>query len=103
MPHMARARLDSLRGATLMRLPSSLTSTSSGAVNFNSPLAPLTATVCPSSLAVTPDGTVTGFLPIRDISMFRWVSRSEDLAEDFAADMRFAGGVVSHNALRRRH
>jgi hypothetical protein len=29
-------------------------------------------TVCPSTVAVTPDGTVTGLLPIRDIvDLFR--------------------------------
>src|SRR5579872_1292532 len=102
MPHIARARLDSLRGATEIRLPSILRSTSSGAVKVNSPLAPLTATVWPSSLAVTPLGTATGFLPIRDIVLFRRFGRSEDLAQDFAANMLLARCVIGHDAFWRR-
>src|SRR5580704_3170875 len=46
----------------------------------------------------------TGFLPIRDIAQFRFFVRapSEDGAEDLAADVVLARGVVSHDALRRR-
>ena len=67
MPHMARAFLVSSRGVTSM--PSAVFSTliSSGTVNDSSPLAPLTLTVWPSTVAVTSDGTGTGFFPMRDI------------------------------------
>src|SRR5271166_1168905 len=103
MPHMARARFSSLCGWTCTAPASIEIDTSSGAVNLSSPLAPLTAIVWPSTLAVTPEGMGTGFLPIRDMTQFRFFGGpSEDGAEDFAADIVLAGGVVGHDALRRR-
>src|SRR5271166_3837076 len=105
MPHIARARLSSPCGATCTAPPSIETETSSGAVNLSSPLVPLTAIVWPSSFAVTPDGMTTGFLPIRDMAQFQFLAarRSEHGAEDFAADVTFACGVVGHDAFRRRN
>src|SRR5271165_1240832 len=103
MPHMARARFSSLCGWTCTAPASIEIDTSSGAVNLSSPFAPLTAIVWPSTLAVTPEGMGTGFLPIRDMAQFRFFGGpSEDGAEDFAADIVLAGGVISHDALRRR-
>src|SRR5262245_12687462 len=43
------------------------TPTASGHVNDSSPFGPFTLTVWPDTVAVTPDGTGTGFLPMRDI------------------------------------
>src|SRR5690606_33440306 len=67
---------------------------SSATVQARSPLGPLTETVWPSSVTVTPFGTAMVFLPIRDISV--------DPAEDFAADIGVAGVGVGHDALRSR-
>src|SRR5829696_721580 len=69
MPHLARAVLDSSRGFTWTAPFSMATVTSSGTRNESSPFVPLILTVCPSTVAVTPDGTATGFLPTRDISI----------------------------------
>src|SRR5260370_33641722 len=103
MPHIARARFSWLCGSTWTAPPSMESATSCGAVNLSSPLAPLTAIVCPSSLAVTPVGMTMGFLPIRDMACFRFFAApSEDGAEDFAANIVVARGVVGHDALRRR-
>ena len=67
----------------------------------SSPFGPFAFTVWPSTLAVTPAGTATGFLPIRDIVNLPWFCcRSEDLAEHFAAHVLLAGVVIGHDALR---
>src|SRR3954453_18533447 len=106
MPHLERATLDSSRGSTVTPLSPIATLTSSGTTNDSSPLDPFTRTCCPSIVAVTPDGTTTGFLPTRDIArlpiLFAPLRRSEDLAEHFAADVLLASLVIGHHALRRR-
>src|SRR5205823_12252704 len=56
-------------------------------------------TVCPSTLAVTPDGIGTGRLPTRDMALN---PSSEHREENFAAHIRVTRGVVSHDSLRRR-
>src|SRR2546423_15353808 len=61
-----------------------------------SPLGPFTVILCPSICAVTPVGSATGFLPIRDI----WRSLPDD-REHFAAHAGGAGFAVRHEALRR--
>src|ERR1700744_113784 len=101
MPHIAWASFVSVRGSTEIAPFSNFTATSSGTVNDNSPFAPFTETRWPSTLAVTPEGTATGFFPIRDIVCFLKPA-SEDLAEHFAADIGFARGMVGHHALRCR-
>ena len=60
------AVVSSLR-TTWSSVPSSLMVTSSEKVRVSSPFSPLTVTVEPSMVTVTPAGTVTGCLPIRDI------------------------------------
>ena len=67
MPHIARARFSSSRGVTVTLPSSSLTSTSGGSVDVSSPSLPLAVTVWPSTATVTPAGTGTGCLPIRDM------------------------------------
>src|SRR3954466_7634613 len=62
------------------------------------PLGPFTFTVCPSTVAVTPDGIGTGRLPTRDM-LYPF---SEHREENFAAHIRVARVVVSHDSLRRR-
>src|SRR5262249_44394437 len=67
MPHFERAALLSLRAFTATELFSTATAMSSAAVKESSPLGPFTFTVWPETEAVTPLGTGTGFLPMRDI------------------------------------
>src|ERR1700755_941675 len=55
--------------------------------------------VWPSTLAVTPDGIVTGRLPIRDMAR---IPSSEHREENFTAHIRVARVVVGHDSLRRR-
>src|SRR5579871_1638288 len=92
------ARLVSWRGVTFTWPFSNFTSTSSCAMKDNWPFGPFIFTVCPSTVAVTPDGIVTGFLPIRDMRPFS----SEHRKENLAAHIRVARVVVSHDSLRRR-
>src|SRR5438552_5085950 len=93
-PHMARARVESSRGLSESAPSSWRTSISSATVQASWPLGPCTVTVWPSRVTVTPAGIAMGFLPIRDISVHP--------AEDFAADVGVARGVVGHHALGRR-
>src|SRR5215475_3170377 len=94
---MARARLLSKRGSTLIASLSSLTMISSGTTNCRAPFGPFIFTVCPSTFAVTPDGIGTAFLPMRDMSV-----PSEHRTQDFAAHIGVARRVVRHHALRSR-
>src|ERR1043166_8736702 len=96
---MARALRGSGRGSILMAPPSSRASTSSCSTSWSAPFGPFTFTVWPSTPAVTPDGTATAFLPMRDIAF----SRLEHRAQDFAADVGLARVVIGHHALRGRH
>src|SRR5689334_15448855 len=95
---MERARLVSLRGSTLIEPLSSLAETSAGSTSSRAPFGPFIFTVWPSTLAVTPDGMATAFLPIRDMVV---ASVSEHRAQDLAADIGVARGVIRHHALRR--
>src|SRR5579859_1763165 len=93
------ARLVSWRGATFTWPFSNFTSTSSWTTKESWPFGPFIFTVCPSTVAVTPDGIVTGRLPMRDM-VYR--PFSEHREENFAAHIRVARVVVSHDSLRRR-
>src|SRR5262245_40917138 len=93
-PHMARARVESSRGVKVSSPFSWAMAISSTTVQVSWPLGPLTVTVWPSRVAVTPCGMATAFLPIRDILV--------DPKQDFAADIGVAGGGVGHDALGRR-
>src|SRR5215213_5616809 len=66
-------------------------------MNWSWPFGPFILTVCPSTVAVTPDGTGTGRLPIRDMML---IPSSEHREENFAAHVGVARLVVSHNSLR---
>src|SRR6267143_6776913 len=61
-----------------------------------SPFGPLTVILCPSICAVTPLGSGTGFLPIRDIARLLPHHR-----EHFAAHPGGARFAVGHESLRR--
>src|SRR5262249_19934389 len=95
---MARARLVSERGSTLIAPWSIFTTMSSGTTNCRAPLGPFIFTVWPSMLAVTPDGIGTAFLPMRDIPV-----PLEHRTEDLATHIGVAGGVVRHHALGGRN
>src|SRR5215475_15341349 len=99
---MARACWLSLRGSTRTAPPSSLADTSPCKMTCKAPFGPFTLTVWPSILAVTPEGTATGFMPTRDMASFLRCAL-EHRTEDLAADIGVARGVVSHHPLRRRH
>src|ERR1700751_5854325 len=97
---MERARLVSLRGSTLMLPLSSLATTSAASTSSRAPFGPFILTVWPSTLAVTPDGIATAFLPIRDM-IVPFVSEHRE--QDLAAAIGVARGVIRHHALRGRH
>src|SRR5262245_42794683 len=97
MPHMARDCFVSSRGATSMPAAVFSTLICSGQVKLSSPLGPFIVTFWPATVAVTPDGTTTGFLPMRDIG---WPL--EDVTEDFAAHVFLASARIRHHALGRR-
>src|SRR5262245_34678136 len=97
MPQQERASLLLSRGSTLIWPFSSLASTCSTSAILSSPFGPFTETFWPETLTVTPEGTGTAFLPIRDI-----VSSSEHRAEHLATHILGASFGIGHNALRRR-
>src|SRR5262245_6407775 len=97
VPHIMRACLESLTGVKTTLPPSTFTSTCSLTSRCSSPNLPLAESRRPASCTVTPAGTVTGFLPTRDI-----VESSINPAEDLAADVGGTGLVVRHDAARRR-
>src|SRR5262249_10512927 len=99
MPHMARARLLSLRGSIWIAPLSILALTSSCSISCRVPFGPFMLTVWPCTLAVTPVGVATALLPIRDIVSLAL----EDRTKDFATNVRVARLVVGHHAFRRRH
>src|SRR4029078_2369462 len=112
---MARARWVSTRGSTLILAPSTFAATSAWSTSESAPLGPFTLTTCPSTLAVTPEGTATGFLPTRDMILFHGIRlgrsaigtagpvrcKSEHRAEDFSAHIVVAGVVIRHHAFGR--
>src|SRR5665213_1092709 len=108
MPHAERARLVSFTGSTVILPSAKVTCTSSLARNDSSPFGPLTETVWPLTFAVTPFGTATDFLPIRDIATRSSSPKTsspnhlEHAAEHLAADVLIAGLGIRHDALRRR-
>src|SRR5688572_31374655 len=75
---------------------SSASAISSWSERLISPFGPFTVILCPSICALTPLGSGTGFLPIRDI-----VRPLPDHREDFTAHAGGAGFAVGHEALRR--
>src|SRR5262249_32116029 len=99
MPHMARARLLSLRGSIWIAPLSILAATSSCSISCRVPFGPFMLIVWPCTLAVTPVGIATALLPMRDIVSLA----SEHRTDDFATDVLVATLVVGHHALRRRH
>src|SRR6266481_1069971 len=104
VPHSMRARLVSLFGFT-QTLPSSIVGrTSLLTTSLSVPSLPLAVTVWPAMSTLTPLGTGTGFLPIRDISYPNYANarRLEYAAENFTADIGGARLVVRHDAARRR-
>src|SRR5215813_6172054 len=94
---MARARLVSERGSTLIAPSSIFTTISSGTTDCRAPFGPVIFTVWPSTLAVTPDGIGTAFLPMRDMPL-----PLEHRTQDLAAHIGVAGGMVRHHTLRGR-
>src|SRR3546814_17219167 len=67
VPHMARALLVSFAGRTVIRLPSTVTSTSEVIGADRSPSLPFAVTVSFAISTVTPAGTATGYFPTRDL------------------------------------
>src|SRR5262245_26440911 len=103
MPHMARASLESSRISIAILSLSSLATMRSASTCLSSPLGPLTLTSWPFTAAVTPPGTDTGFLPMRDIVQpSPELAALENITEDFAADILGPGARIRHHALRRR-
>src|SRR5437016_2493672 len=83
-------------GRSTVTVPSSTTTRIDGdSVRVSVPLSPDTLTWLPSSVTVTPGGTVTGILPMRDI-------RSPHVGDDFAAEPGALRGASGHEAVRRR-
>src|SRR6266545_4218670 len=69
----------------------------------SSPLGPFTVTVWPSIVTSTPDGTVMGSLPIRDMLVVLLpVLPSPDVGENFPAHALVLGLLVGEQPLRRR-
>src|SRR5215207_8891736 len=87
-------------GRSTDRLPSSDFETVMGSATLcdSSPLGPLTRTAWPSIVTSTPDGTVTGILPMRDV--FRPLS--PDVGEDFSAYALLVGLSVREETLAGR-
>src|SRR5688572_261613 len=69
----------------------------SGNFRDSSPFGPFTDTVDPSMLTVTPFGTRTGILPIRDIVR----PPLPDEGEQFAPGVGLASLLIGHEAARR--
>src|SRR5919112_5341916 len=93
IPHCWRARFDAPRGVTVTAPLSCAMVTSSVALKDSVPFGPFTAMVWPSIVALTPDGSGTGFLPIRDME-----ASSEHGAEHFAANVGGACMRIGHHA-----
>src|SRR5215468_10805025 len=99
---MARACWLSLRGSTRTAPPSSLADTSPCKMTCKAPFGPFTLTVWPSILAVTPEGTATGFMPTRDMVSFLRCAL-EHRAEDLAAHIGVTRVMVGHHTLLGQH
>src|SRR5512145_2975481 len=99
MPHSARASLVSSRMAISMPPFSSLATIASASTCLSSPLGPFTLTSWPFTWAVTPPGTVTAFLPMRDMVQS---APLKHVTQNFAADILRPRASVRHDAFRRR-
>src|SRR4051794_275892 len=96
-PWRARCSARSV-GRRTLRTPSSWPiSMSRGTVCSSSPRGPLTRTTPGSTETVTPEGTVMGCLPMRDIV------RSPYERDDLAPDALATGLVPRQDAMRRGH
>src|SRR3954453_17068436 len=73
---------------------SRLTVMSGGRARLREPFGPLTVRLRPSMVTSTPDGTVMGRRPIRDIAF-----RLPEEREDFAAQLRLASLLAGHDPL----
>src|SRR4029453_12136471 len=102
MPHMARASLVSSRISIAILSLSSLATMASASTCLSSPLGPLILTSWPFTAAVTPPGTETDFLPMRDIDRPSPELVLEHVTEYFAADILGPRARIRHHALRRR-
>src|SRR2546425_12393374 len=97
VPHMMRACLVVPRCFTQTLLSSSFTSTSPETGIASSPSLPLALSRPAAIETFTPLGTLTGFLPTRDMA-----SSLEHATEDFAADIGGPSLVVRHDPAWRR-
>src|SRR5277367_3356964 len=97
VPHIMRAWRSSVRGFTVIWLPSTVASIWSVSSSLSSPRLPLAVSRWPAIATCTPCGISTGYLPTRDIA----ASPSEHAAEDFAADIGSARLGVAHHAAWR--
>src|SRR3954451_5713551 len=99
-----RARLSrSSSGRVTARAPSSPFATVMGetTVWLSVPLGPLTVTKGPSIETSTPEGTTTGILPMRDMTVLLLRSRLPDVGEDFPTHALLVGLAVGQETLAR--
>src|SRR5438034_4577780 len=94
-PCSALCRFSSDGRRTTTAFSSSARVSSGGNVREISPFGPFTVTVRPATCAVTPWGSGTGFLPMRDMPL-------PDHREQLAAHAGGTGFAVRHQALGRR-
>src|SRR5881275_2328194 len=87
-------------GITVSVLPSILTWTFGGSGLVMVPFGPFTSNAPSLSVTVTPLGSVTGRLPVRDClrSWMASVMASPNAAKQLAADLLLAGFLVGHHA-----
>ena len=84
-------------GRVTTSVPSSRLTVMSGCrERLSVPFGPLTVTLRPSIVTSTPDGTVMGRRPMRDMSY-----RLPDEREDFAAQLRLTRLLAGHDPLAR--
>src|ERR1700675_3799833 len=94
VPHIARARFDSLFGA-IVTAPSAIVAvTSLETRRLNVPSWPLAVNIWPARSTATPAGIATGFLPIRDILRSSESLASKHPAQHLAADLGDARFIV---------
>src|SRR5437867_2939942 len=102
-PCSARAWASSPWRETSTLEPSIFAAVRGGRSRFNLPLGPSTRTLRPLTWTFTWAGMTTGCLPMRDM---KWwlksykVTRSPDVAEQFATDIILAGLLAAHETLR---
>src|SRR5690242_9423137 len=96
-PWSALWRASSLGRPTVIVVPSIEMAMSGWKVRCSSPLGPFAETVDPFTETVMPAGTVTGFLPIRDI-----VAPLPDEGDELATELGRPRVAVGHQALGGR-